>query len=48
MVATSSLTELCTLWANIQVILIAIKNVVVRSGINSATLATMEAYNGNN
>ena len=38
----------CTLWADIQVIFITIKNVLMRKDINSATAATMEAFNGNN
>lgn len=38
----------CTLWTDIQVILITIKNVLMRKDINSATAATMEAFNGNN
>lgn len=38
----------CTLWTDIQVILITIKNVLLRKDINSATAATMEAFNGNN
>ncbi len=38
----------CTLWTDIQVILITIKNVLMRKDINSATTATMEAFNGKN
>ena len=38
----------CTLWTDIQVILVTIKNVLMRKDINSATAATMEAFNGNN
>ena len=38
----------CTLWTDIQVILITIKNVLLRKDINSATAATMEFFNGNN
>lgn len=38
----------CTLWTDIRVILITIKNVLMRKDINSATAATMEAFNGNN
>lgn len=38
----------CTLWTDINVILITIKNVLLRKDINSATAATMEAFNGNN
>lgn len=38
----------CTLWTDIQVILITIKNVLLRKDINSATAATMEYFNGNN
>lgn len=38
----------CTLWTDIQVILITIKNVLMRKDINSATAATMEAFNGSN
>ena len=38
----------CTLWTDIQVIIITIKNVLMRKDINSATSATMEAFNGNN
>lgn len=38
----------CTLWTDIKVVLITIKNVLLRKDINSATSATMEAFNGNN
>lgn len=38
----------CTLWTDILVILRTIKNVLMRKDINSATAATMEAFNGNN
>lgn len=38
----------CTLWTDIQVIFITIKNVLLRKDINSATAATMEAFNGEN
>ena len=38
----------CTLWTDIQVIFITIKNVLMRKDINSATTATMEPFNGNN
>ena len=38
----------CTLWTDLQVIFITIKNVLMRKDINSATSATMEAFNGNN
>ena len=38
----------CTLWTDIKVIFITIKNVLVRKDINSATAATMEYFNGNN
>lgn len=38
----------CTLWTDIQVIIITIKNVLMRKDINSATAATMEAFNGTN
>lgn len=37
-----------TLWTDIQVIFITIKNVLARKDINSATAATMEPFNGNN
>ena len=38
----------CTLWTDIQVIFITIKNVLMQKDINSTTSATMEAFNGNN
>lgn len=38
----------CTLWTDIKVIFITIKNVLMRKDINSATAATMEFFNGNN
>jgi len=38
----------CTLWTDIRVIFITIKNVLMRKDINSATAATMEAFNGSN
>lgn len=38
----------CSLWTDIRVIFITIKNVLMRKDINSATAATMEAFNGNN
>ena len=38
----------CTLWTDIQVIFITIKNVLMRKDINSATSATMEYFNGSN
>lgn len=38
----------CTLWTDIKVIFITIKNVLMRKDINSATTATMEAFNGHN
>lgn len=38
----------CTLWTDLKVIFITIKNVLMRKDINSATSATMEAFNGSN
>ena len=38
----------CSLWVDLQVIFITIKNVLMRKDINSATAATMEAFNGHN
>lgn len=38
----------CTLWMDIKVIFLTIKNVLTRKDINSATAATMEAFNGQN
>lgn len=40
--------EHCNLWTDLQVIFITIKNVLMRKNINSATAATMEAFNGHN
>jgi len=37
-----------SLWTDLKVIGITIKNVLMRKDINSATAATMEAFNGNN
>ena len=37
-----------SLWTDIQVIFITIKNVLMRKDINSATTATMEAFDGTN
>ncbi len=37
-----------SLWTDLKVIWITIKNVLARKDINSATAATMEAFNGNN
>ena len=37
-----------TLWTDIKVIFITIKNVLMRKDINSATSATMEVFNGSN
>ena len=37
-----------SLWTDLKVIWITIKNVLVRKDINSATAATMEAFNGHN
>ena len=37
-----------SLMTDIKVIYITIKNVLMRKDINSATAATMEAFNGNN
>lgn len=37
-----------SLWTDLKVIFITIKNVLMRKDINSATAATMEAFNGNN
>jgi len=36
----------CTLWIDIQVIFITIKNVLMRKNINSATSSTMEVFTG--
>ena len=38
----------CTLWTDIKVIFITIKNVLMRKDINSAAAATMEPFNGHN
>ncbi len=38
----------CTLWTDLKVIFLTIKNVLMRKDINSATAATMEAFNGHN
>lgn len=38
----------CTLWTDLQVIFITIKNVLMRKDINSATAATMPPFNGSN
>lgn len=38
----------CSMWTDIQVIFITIKKVLMRKDINSATAATMEAFNGHN
>lgn len=38
----------CTLWTDIQIIFITIKNVLMRKDINSDTSATMEAFDGTN
>lgn len=38
----------CTLWTDIKVIFITIKNVLMRKDINSATATTMEAFDGHN
>lgn len=38
----------CTLWTDIRVIFITIKNVLMRKDINSGTAATMEPFNGTN
>lgn len=38
----------CSLWTDIQVIFITIKNVLMRKDINSATAATMEYFDGTN
>ena len=38
----------CTLWTDIRVIFITIKNVLMRKDINSATAATMEYFDGTN
>ena len=38
----------CTIWTDIRVIFITIKNVLMRKDINSATSATMEYFDGTN
>ena len=38
----------CSLWTDIRVVFITVKNVLMRKDINSATAATMEAFNGHN
>lgn len=38
----------CTLWTDIQVVFITIKNVLMRKDINSAAAATMPPFNGSN
>lgn len=38
----------CTLWTDIKVIFITIKNVLMRKDISSATSVTMEVFTGNN
>lgn len=38
----------CSLWTDIRIVLITIKNVLMRKDINSATAATMEPFNGHN
>ena len=38
----------CTLWIDVKVVWLTIINVLKRKDINSATAATMEAFNGNN
>lgn len=38
----------CSLWIDIKVIFITIKNVLMRKDINSSTSVTMELFNGNN
>ena len=38
----------CTIWTDIRIFLITIKNVLMRKDINSATSATMEEFKGNN
>lgn len=38
----------CTLWTDIKVIVITIKNVLIRKDISSSTSVTMEPFNGNN
>ena len=38
----------CTLWTDIKIFFITIKNVLMRKDINSETAATMEAFDGTN
>ena len=38
----------CTLWTDLRVIFITIKNVLMRKDINSASAVTMETFNGKN
>ena len=38
----------CTLWTDIQVVFITVKNVLLREGISQEGQATMEAFNGHN
>jgi len=38
----------CSLWTDLRVIFMTIKNVLMRKDINSATAVTMESFNGNN
>ena len=38
----------CTLWTDIKVVFITVKNVLMRKDINSATAATMEYFDGTN
>ena len=38
----------CTLWTDIKVFFLTIKNVLMRKDISSASAATMEAFNGHN
>ena len=35
-------------WTDVQVVLVTIRNVLLRKDINSATAATMEYFQGNN
>ena len=38
----------CSLWTDIRVVFVTIKNVLMRKDINSDTAATMEPFNGHN
>lgn len=38
----------CTLWTDIRIIFITIKNVLMRKDVNSSNAATMEPFNGSN